>query len=441
MGERRVAVLGGGVAGVVAAAELAKKAGIEVVLYERSTALGGLQHSISIDGASYDIGAFIFTADHDLFRAFPGLIDRFVPATPLHRSITPAGQLDDYPATLHGFVRDQGITRSIAALASLLYAKARYRKRNTLPALVRYYLGTSIYNRSGFRTYLERLYGLPDHEIDLEFAATRLYFLADVCSLRRRAARVVSRLWQRPRDSYDQPSVFVRPPEGFGAVYDAVREMLLARGVTVRTGALLERIERAADGGFVVHAAGDAQHFDRVVSTLPVAITTRLIGEAPPGGLEYMKLVSLFYRFSGVRGHQAAVICNLTKNGRWKRAVSFAELYGPHRGEEYFAVEVTTRSASAVDVAEADADFRRHTESLGLYRGTLTLQGSHVTEHAYPVYRVSEVVMLRDARRRLEDWGIDLLGRQGRFDYVTSSIVAANARAMADVIAEDRQAP
>ena len=99
MSNRRVAVLGGGVGGLAGAvlrrggallgladqlrglgggaAELAKKPRIDVVLYERSSALGGLQHSVSIDGASYDIGAFIFTTDHDLFRAFPGLIERF----------------------------------------------------------------------------------------------------------------------------------------------------------------------------------------------------------------------------------------------------------------------------------------------------------------------------------------------------------------------------
>ena len=441
MTNTRVAVLGGGVAGVVAAAELARKPGIDVVLYEKAPHLGGLQHSVTIDGAAYDIGAFIFTAEHALFRVFPGLIDLFHPARPLHRSITPAGRLDDYPATLGGFVRDNGAARSLAALASLLYAKLRYRHRDTLPSLVHYYLGSIIYNRSGFRTYVERLYGLPDHEIDVEFASKRLFFLADVCSLRRRAARAITSIWKRPDDSYDQPSVFVRPQEGFSAVYDSIRERLNAGGVIVNTGAVLQRVERGNDGGILVHVSGDVQRFDRIVSTLPVTITTRLIGATPPDGLEYMKLVSLFYRFRGIRGHEAAVICNLTKDGRWKRAVSFGDFYGGPAGDDYFTVEVTTRTAGAAQVAELDADFRRHAQALGFYRGALTLAGSHVTEHAYPVYRVHEVELLRDARRRLEAWGIDLLGRQGRFDYITSSVVAANARTMAESIAEDAHAP
>ena len=116
-----------------------------------------------------------------------------------------------------------------------------------------------------------------------------------------------------------------------------------------------------------------------------------------------MKLVSLLYRFRGTRGHEAAVLCNLTQDGRWKRVVSFGELYGLHDGEEYFTVEVTTRTASAAEVSALDADFRRHVQTLGLYHGTLTLAGSHVTEHAYPVYRV------REAMLRCEDlaplWG------------------------------------
>lgn len=437
----RVAVLGGGVAGVVAAAELARESGVEVVLYEKSEHLGGLQHSITIHGAAYDIGAFIFTADHELFRAFPGLVDSFEGSHPLHRSITPGGQVDHYPATLRGFVRDNGVLRSIGAMASLLAAKVRYARRDSLPSLVRYYLGTVIYERSGFRTYLERLYGLPDHEIDLEFASTRLFFLADVCSLRRRGRRAVARVWRKPLDSFDAPATFVRPRDGFASIYAAIAERLVAEGVEVHTSALLQRVERSASGGFTVHAGDTSAHFDRVISTLPVAITARLIGERPPEGLEYMKLISLFYRFRGARGHEAAVLCNLTRHGRWKRAVAFSELYGPKDGDEYFTVEVTTRNASPADVVEADGDFRRHVQELGFYRGSLTLEGTHVTEHAYPIYRVREVEMLRDVRRRLEAWGVDLLGRQGRFDYVTSSVVAANARTMAASIVEDRQAP
>lgn len=438
---RRVAILGGGVAGVVAAAELASSAGVDVVLYEKAAHLGGLQHSITLDGAAYDIGAFIFTRDHELFRAFPDLIDQFERVRPIHRSITPGGRLDHYPATLKGFVRDNGVLRTFGALGSLLVGKVRYARRDSLPSLVRYYLGNVFYERSGFRTYLERLYGLPAREIDLEFAATRLFFLADVCSLRRRGARAITGLWRRRSDSFDEPAVLVRPRGGFEPVYALIAARLLEKGVTVHTSALLQRVERGKTGNFVVQTANSAEHFDRVISTLPVPVTARLIGERPPDGLEYMKLISLFYRFRGTRGHEGAVLCNLTRQGRWKRAIAFSELYGPLDGDEYLTVEVTSRSASAADVAGADDDFRRHVNVLGFYNGTLTLVGTHVTEHAYPVYRVREVKMLRDTRRRLEEWGIDLLGRQGRFDYATSSVVAAKARTMAASIAEDQHAP
>ena len=396
---------------------------------------------MTLNGAAYDIGAFIFTRDHELFRAFPELIDQFERVRPIHRSITPGGRLDHYPATLSGFVRDNGVLRTLGALGSLLAGKVRYARRDSLPSLVRYYLGNVIYERSGFRTYLERLYGLPAHEIDLEFAATRLFFLADVCSLRRRGARAITGLWRRRPDSFDEPSVLVRPRDGFESIYALIGERLRERGVTVRTSALLERVERDKTGAFVVRTASGTEHFDRVISTLPVPITAQLIGERPPDGLEYMKLISLFYRFRGTRGHEGAVLCNLTRQGRWKRAIAFSELYGPLDGDEYLTVEVTSRGASAAEVGEADADFRRHVGSLGFYIGTLTLEGTHVTEHAYPVYRVREVEMLRDTRRRLEEWGIDLLGRQGRFDYATSSVVATKARAAAAAIAEDRHAP
>lgn len=437
----RVAVLGGGVAGVVAAGELALQPGVTVELFEKAPHLGGLQHSVVVRGAAYDIGAFLFGEDHELLHVFPTLRGAFMNAQPTHRSLTPSGTLDDYPSTVRGYVRDHGVLAFARALASLLVAKVRYRKRDTLPSLVRYYLGDTLYERSGFRTYIERLYGLPDHEIDMEFAARRLFFLRDVCSLRARAARATKRLLRRADLSYVQPRVLVRPREGFQALYALVHEALTARGVAVALGTAPEAIRRGATGTFELALPDGVRVFDRIVSTLPVAVTARLIGQPLGEALDYMKLISLFYRYVPPTTYDAAVVCNLTRSGRWKRLVDFSAIYGPHEGSGYFVVEVTTRASDAESIAEAEGDFRAHTAAHGFFPRGLEFVGAHVTEHAYPVYRVSDAGRVIAARERLTAWGIDLLGRQGRFDYSTSAMVATQARVLAEGIAEDSRAP
>jgi len=119
------------------------------------------------------------------------------------------------------------------------------------------YLGDVLYERTGFRAYIQRLYGLPDHEIDMEFAA------------RRRGARSVQRLLGRGNVSFDAPDVLVRPEAGFGPVYDAIHAALVTRGVAVHLGSAPEAIRRHGSGTFELLLENGVRRYDRVVSTCP----------------------------------------------------------------------------------------------------------------------------------------------------------------------------
>jgi uncharacterized protein with NAD-binding domain and iron-sulfur cluster len=69
MPRKRVAVLGGGVAGLSAAHELAER-DFEVDVYERKPVLGGKARSIPVPGSSVD-GRAELPGEHG-FRFFPG---------------------------------------------------------------------------------------------------------------------------------------------------------------------------------------------------------------------------------------------------------------------------------------------------------------------------------------------------------------------------------
>lgn len=55
----RVAVVGGGVSGLISAYVVAE-AGAEVVLYEKEDYLGGHARTVTIDGTSLDLGFMVF---------------------------------------------------------------------------------------------------------------------------------------------------------------------------------------------------------------------------------------------------------------------------------------------------------------------------------------------------------------------------------------------
>lgn len=83
---RRVAVVGGGLGGLVAAGLLAR-GGHEVVLYERSGALGGKAQGTRVGALAFDLGPTLLTLPHLVEGAFEALgardlLPRFTPLEP-----------------------------------------------------------------------------------------------------------------------------------------------------------------------------------------------------------------------------------------------------------------------------------------------------------------------------------------------------------------------
>jgi hypothetical protein len=68
-------------------------------------------------------------------------------------------------------------------------------------------------------------------------------------------------------------------------------------------------------------------------------------------------------------------------------------------------------------VAAAEADFRRHAAENGLFAGDLRLEGSEMLENAYPVYTDNASEKVGRVVAALQAFGIETIGRQGRFDY------------------------
>src|SRR5206468_3163238 len=108
---QRIAVLGGGVAGVVISRELTRNPQFHVDLLEKERRLGGLMRSVQIYGLYYDIGAFVFDRSHELFNSFPSLRDLFVSTEYTSLEIPPSLTIDKYPMSARGYLRDNSALR------------------------------------------------------------------------------------------------------------------------------------------------------------------------------------------------------------------------------------------------------------------------------------------------------------------------------------------
>jgi protoporphyrinogen oxidase len=431
----RIAVLGGGVAGCVLAQQLAMMPDVEVDLIEREPRLGGLHRSVTIDGAAFDIGAFIFPVDHSIFATFPGLRALFVRVEHLPLSITPRGALDSYPISLRGYLRERGVCALALGVADLAWCKVRWRRRDTLPAYVRYYVGDRFYNQSGLKDYLERFYMASEDAIDLEFARQRLASMESTASVRRVASRLIRRVIERKPD--EPWRCCVRPSEGFDVVYGFIAAALAARGVRVRLGARVDAIVRGEDF-FDVVVDGESTRYDRVVSTMPLPSMAALLGLGDAAGIEHLTLISLFYRFRGTITTPAHYLYNFTPHAGWKRLVLFSSYYGEHDGDHYFTVECTRRDIGPSSIPDAAADFEAHLDRLSFFAGTARLVGSCVTPSAYPLLTHGHRDSVEPLRRAIASSGIEMAGRQGTFRHLTSHQVADEASALAGRMTQTR---
>ncbi|MDJ0532447.1 MAG: NAD(P)-binding protein [Xenococcaceae cyanobacterium MO_207.B15] len=441
----RVAILGGGVAGITLASELSKYSIFDIDIIEKSSVLGGLYRNVNIGNLNYDIGLFLFSSNYGLFEFYPKIVDLYVPVNCklLRSSLTSRGNIDRYPMSIEGYIEDYGLLKFFYACVEVIVSKILYYKRNTLSSWIKYYIGNSIYQDSGLRTYIERLYGTSDKNIDIEFATKRLSAIKRVGSLRAILSKIIT--LKNPEYLFKNDNLnslkglvsktLVRPQEGFGKIYnDIIRNILISRGVSVLTDCQLKAI-RLLDKGFEIEFLDNHRNlYDKLISTIPLEAISFLIGKPLDFPIEYRGLCSLFYRFNGELGYDAAVLNNFTEEGAWKRIITFSKYYGTYEGDDYFAVEITVENSDNIDKIQLRENFESHVKGFGLFQGELKYQGDIIIKNAYPCYSRDLVDKVATAKHFFKELGIDLLGRQGEFDYISSNDAIVKAKELAEKI-------
>jgi len=162
----RVAVIGGGPAGLAAAARLAD-AGVAVELFEAGEELGGLARSISLWGCQLELSAHIFLSPdpfvNQLWQESAGELKEIS----LQRGIFDGQRVTEYPITSLRVLRNLGILESIRGglqlIAGRFFGFAKSVPKNAEDWMVRTY-GRTLHNRF-LRDYAEKLWGTSCYQI------------------------------------------------------------------------------------------------------------------------------------------------------------------------------------------------------------------------------------------------------------------------------------
>ncbi|NJC28002.1 FAD-dependent oxidoreductase [Neolewinella antarctica] len=414
---KNILVIGGGIAGVTAAFEISKNDRYDITLMERSDVLGGLNSTENFDGNLHDIGTFIYNSKHPLMTTFPFLKEALV--TVKHEPIVllDKDKTDVHPISLKGYLRNHGVTNFIKSISYLILDKFRYRNYTTLPEYCKYYLGSLIYNKSGLKGYINRLYRMNDDEIDIKFGQSRMANLSKY-SLRKLVlspGKIFNKYSFTGKESQNE-SHYARPRQGYDQVYSALESELSKRKVKVLKGINITSIHKV-ERKFIVETKDSSHSYDRIVSSIPVAAIQRLIGVKPTYKFKYMGLTTLHFTGKVIPDNNA--IYNYTKDGYWKRMTVFSKYYGKANGQDYFSVEVTIDKENSIHVDDLIHDFISFCDKYNIATD-LKNTGHTLVPFAYPVFEKGETTLIERELQVVKDFGIDLIGRQGTFEYLSS---------------------
>ena len=173
--QTRCVVVGAGPAGLTAAYELTRR-GLSCVVLEADDVVGGISRTVERDGWRFDIGGHRFFTKVSRVERFWWEIlgqEDFL-LRPRMSRIFYDGKFFDYPLRAVNALRNLGIFESI--LCVLSYLRARLRPpadQSTFEGWVSARFGWRLY-RIFFKSYTEKLWGIPADQIQADWAAQRI---------------------------------------------------------------------------------------------------------------------------------------------------------------------------------------------------------------------------------------------------------------------------
>lgn len=430
----KVVIIGAGPAGLTAAYELSK-AGLNSTVLEKDNIVGGLARTVKYRGYRFDIGGHRFftkvSAVENMWEEVLG--DDFLKRGRLSR-IYYNNRFFYYPFRLSNAVFGLGIWNSMMIVFS-------YLKSQISPDLPEETFDKWVSNRFGkrlyelfFKTYTEKVWGIPCSEINAEWAAQRIKGMSLLQALK-------NTLFKNNNSNKEEViktliDSFHYPKFGPGMMWERMADTVTGNGNELLLNADVEKIyvgNGKVDKVEINLAGGkkiiSGSHF---ISSMPIRELIEKIEPPVPEdvykaatGLNYRDFltISLIINKPNVFPDNWIYIHDPeVRLGRIQNFKNWSEDMVPEQGKtclglEYFCFEGDGLwSMSNRELIELG---KRELEKLGLVNASYVEDGTVVRmPKAYPVYDATYKDSLRTIRNYLgEIQNLQLVGRNGMHKY------------------------
>jgi protoporphyrinogen oxidase len=434
-----VAIIGAGPAGLTAG-YLLTKAGLTVAVIEQDPhQVGGISRTVEHEGYRFDIGGHRFFSKSqavvDLWNEL--LPDDFIQRPRMSR-IHYEGKFYAYPLRAFEALWNLGIVRSALCMASFAKAKAfpNQHVRSFADWTINQF-GHKLYSIF-FKTYTEKVWGMPCDEMSADWAAQRIKGLSLGAAVIDGLKRSLG-LNRRPNDGMQAKTLletFRYPRLGPGMMWDAARDRIVGSGRgEVLMGHALKQLAADGAGGWRLtasHAAGEttirARH---AISSAPLRELAARLHPLPrtsghAAALRYRDFLTVALKVRSedlfpdnwIYIHDSKVQVGRIQNFRSWSPEMVPDPAVACVGLEYFC------NAGDDLWGLSDADLitlaTRELAALGLATPAQVIGGAVVRqEKAYPVYDEDYAVHVGAVRAELEARypTLHLIGRNGMHRY------------------------
>lgn len=280
--EARTVVIGAGPAGLTAAYQLGK-AGRTATVLEADDVVGGISRTAMRDGWRFDIGGHrFFTKVKPVSELWHEILpDEDFLLRPRMSRIYYQGKFYDYPLRAFNALGNLGIVEAVRCVLSYVWARINPPKdQSKFEGYVAAKFGWRLY-RTFFKTYTEKVWGVPADQLEADWAAQRIKNLS-----------LFGAIWNAITPRRNQKDItslieeFEYPRHGPGMMWERCHELVEGQGSDVYFEHAVARI-RHADGAarevVAVTPDGEVVHpCTEVISSMPIPRLVQAMDPAPP---------------------------------------------------------------------------------------------------------------------------------------------------------------